>query len=177
MSRTIGYASESPGRQELSPPVTSSPTKSGRPALPATLGNRIGFRLHTTSAEITTLVDEELAEHGLKGTQYGLLALLEEQGGISQQEAAACILVDRTTMVSLVDELEHQGHVERRPNLSDRRRHALHLTAAGRRVVRRAHDAVTSAERRYFGVLDADEQDTLRRLLVRLDEQPDNPDR
>ena len=146
-----------------------SATRRGRPSLPRTLGDRIGFRLHTTSAEVTALVDAELADLGLRGTQYGLLALLEEHGGLSQQEAAAGILVDRTTMVTLVDELERQGRVERRPDPADRRRHALYLTASGRQITRRAHDAVTAAENRYFAPLSKADQRALQALLVRLD--------
>ena len=142
-----------------------------RPALPSTLADRIGFRLHTTSEEVTALVDAALAQLGLKGVQYGLLALLEEQEGLSQQQAAARILVDRTTMVALVDELERQGRVQRRQDPADRRRHALSLTAGGREVVRRAHAVVTEAETRFLAPLRPEERRTLQGLLTRLDEQ------
>jgi len=139
--------------------------------LPRTLADRIGFLLHLTADEIRALVDKDLSTLGLKGLHYGLLSLLEETEAISQQQASQRLLIDRTTMVALVDDLERQGRVERRRDPDDRRRHALYLTASGRALLKEAHDGVTAVESRFCAPLSGDERAVLKDLLTRLDQQ------
>ena len=43
-------------------------------------------------------------------------------------------------MVAVIDELEELGLAERRPHPADRRKHAVHLTGSGRRMLARARE-------------------------------------
>jgi DNA-binding MarR family transcriptional regulator len=47
--------------------------------------------------------------------------------------------VDRTTMVTLIDDLETKGLVERRPDSKDRRKNVVVLTDAGRTTLGGGH--------------------------------------
>ena len=67
--------------------------------------------------------------------------------------------------------LERNGLVERRPDPNHGRIQRAYLTAQGRRVASACLADAVAAHRALFGVFDADEQDTLRSLLLRLVEQ------
>ena len=71
----------------------------------------------------------------------------------SQQEAAAVLGVDRTSMVALLDTLERQGIVERRPSEQDRRRNIIALTDHGWKVFRQAESRYSEAERDFTATL------------------------
>ena len=64
-----------------------------------------------------------------KKTQWVILARLERQPGLSQNELAALAEVAPITIARLVDRLEEMGLVERCPDPADRRIWRLRLTA------------------------------------------------
>jgi DNA-binding MarR family transcriptional regulator len=77
-------------------------------------------------------------------------------------------LIDPSSMVALIDELEERGLAERRQHSSDRRKHAVHLTAKGKRTLGRARGAAVAYAEELLAPLDATERETLRRLLRKL---------
>ncbi|GIE84867.1 MarR family winged helix-turn-helix transcriptional regulator [Actinoplanes regularis] len=77
--------------------------------------------------------------------QCVLVHALEEER--TQIQLAALAGLDKTTMVSTVDELERRGLAERRASLTDRRARIIAVTETGRavaeegqRIVDRVHD-------------------------------------
>ncbi|MEV4704838.1 MarR family winged helix-turn-helix transcriptional regulator [Actinoplanes sp. NPDC049316] len=74
-----------------------------------------------------------LADVGLTPRmQCVLVHALEEDR--TQIQIAALADLDKTTMVSTVDELERRGLAERRPSAADRRARIIAVTEEGRRV-------------------------------------------
>jgi hypothetical protein len=73
-----------------------------------------------------------------------------------------------TLIVAVVDELEQMGLAERRRHAQDRRKHAVYLTARGRRTRQRAQAVAVQMAQRVFAPLDGAELETLRRLLRKL---------
>lgn len=84
------------------------------------------------------------------------------------QQVAARLGVDRTTMVGLLDGLEALGLVARRPDAADRRRNVVELTPVGRATLVAATQASDEAERRPLAELGNDDAAQLRALLGRL---------
>lgn len=72
--------------------------------------------------------------------------MILSEGPLSQQALGQRMGVDRSTIVTLVDDLEAAGLVERRRNPADRRAYALQATAAGRRWQARAEKAIIEIE-------------------------------
>jgi DNA-binding MarR family transcriptional regulator len=95
-----------------------------------------------------------------------------ERGSLSQQAIGERLRIDRTTMVSLIDDLERAGYVTRERNPGDRRAYVITLTPAGKRAQTRAEKAVDTRALEFFGRLPEAERQELHRLLTRLIERP-----
>lgn len=123
--------------------------------------------LSRAALKIRARFEENLAPLGLRAKHFGVLTLLQN-GPRSQVEIGRDLLVDRTTMVALVDELVQRGLVERGRHPQDRRAHAVTLTEQGREMLPQAAAIAHQTERDCLAALDADEQKQLRALLARL---------
>ena len=76
----------------------------------------------------------------------------------------------------MLDELEQAGLIERRPDNSDRRVYALHLTARGKKALQAITRVAHEHEDALCAVLNAGERQTLAQLLSRIaDEQQLRP--
>jgi DNA-binding MarR family transcriptional regulator len=67
--------------------------------------------------------------------QWVILARLDRQPGISQNEMATICEVEPITVGRLVDRLEAHGMIERRADPSDRRIRRLHLLPAAKPIL------------------------------------------
>jgi DNA-binding MarR family transcriptional regulator len=124
------------------------------PDPPDPAGNLVPLLKHTL-AGLTAVMTDALAPHGIDGRELAVLRTFAGALPRSQQEAAAELQVDRTTMVALVDALEAKDLVERRPHPDDRRKNVVELTPTGRTTLRRAETAARRAENRFLSPLDA----------------------
>ncbi len=113
-------------------------------------------------------IDDALVPLGISGRQFFLLSIAVEHHSDSQLEISRRMHLDPTIVVSLVDELEQAGFVERRRHPDDRRRYQIALTAAGRKVHRSAIRAAAGVERSFLGELSAAERERLRGDLERV---------
>ncbi|HEX9098696.1 MAG TPA: MarR family winged helix-turn-helix transcriptional regulator [Candidatus Dormibacteraeota bacterium] len=105
---------------------------------------------------------------GMRLKQFMLLGYVRDHGGVSQQELEKALLVDANGVVLLLNELEAAGFSVRRRDASDRRRHLVELTAAGRVAVERAEKARESLEDDILADFSPEERATLRKLLKRV---------
>jgi DNA-binding MarR family transcriptional regulator len=97
----------------------------------------------------------------------GMLSYLRDHDGAPQQELGEAFCMDANNVVLLLNELEDQGHIARRRDPADRRRHLVELTPAGREALVAAERAQESIEDEVLGALDPEERATLWRLLTR----------
>jgi DNA-binding MarR family transcriptional regulator len=138
------------------------------PPLPPALSRWTGFLLGKMRQHALELVVAHTAELGIHPRHYGVMAVLDALGPHTQQELADLILVNRTVMVGIVDELEAAGMVERRRNPADRRAYALELTEKGRETIGSAKPVIERAEAELLGRLSAAERRRLVELLSRV---------
>jgi DNA-binding MarR family transcriptional regulator len=104
---------------------------------------------------------------GMHLRQLMALSYLRDHDGSPQQELAEALCMDANNIVLLLNELEDRGRIARRRDPTDRRRHLVELTAAGRRALRSAEHAQESLEDEVLNALDARERATLWQLLTR----------
>ena len=92
--------------------------------------------LYDVARQMRTVMDQMAREPGATRAQCIILARLERQPGMSQNELAAIAEVAPITVARLVDRLEAQGLVERCADPEDRRIWRLRLTPAAAPVLR-----------------------------------------
>ena len=127
---------------------------------------RVWFRFIRLHRRVSAAIAAELKKFGLSIPQFDLLSTLTEQEGLTQQELAERLYVTKGNVSGLVDRLVEAGLVERRASPGDRRSHALHLTAAGRRLAARAMAAQEQYVRQTLGRLPAPDLMALESLVL-----------
>jgi DNA-binding MarR family transcriptional regulator len=118
-------------------------------------------------------VQSALAEHGLATSDHGVLVALADLGALSQQQLADRLDADKSHIVRLIDQLERRGLVTRAPHPTDRRRHQIGLTPAGRKLVRAITPITADIEAAHLAALSAAERRTFATLLQRVLESQD----
>ena len=142
--------------------------REGELSLSECLLRRPGFLLNKSAIRIKEAYEERLAPLRLAGKHFGVLLVLEEKGSITQHEIGKCVYVDRTTIVGIIDDLEKSGMVERKEHPTDRRSHAVYLTAKGKEALAKAHHLVSAVDKQFFSGLSAKEEKELMRILRKL---------
>ena len=96
---------------------------------------------------IETAVDRTLRPLDLSFARYEVLMLLSfsKRGALPMTKMGDRLMIHPTGVTKLVDKLERQRLVERRPNPSDRRGTLAHITPAGRALARRATKALAAS--------------------------------
>src|SRR5436190_10250251 len=155
----MGVAARNPRTVPTTPPFRSAAF------LRSTLGFTVSRRFH-----------EMLGPLGLGPGEFALLRAVAASGGEPQNALAERLHISPSWMVAIVDELERRGLLERRPHARDRRVRNLHLTAAGKKLLRQAERRAQQFDRQVTDPLTEAELQQLLELLQRvaagLDLQP-----
>ena len=93
------------------------------------------------------------------------LSYLRDHDGAPQQDLAEALCMDANNVVLLLNELEDLGHVARRRDPDDRRRHRVELTDTGRRALIDAERAQETIEDEVLQALDTSERAILWRAV------------
>src|SRR5919202_1159728 len=129
-------------RPSADPPVTE-------------FAGQLFFRLWRTTHMQTA---EALGSVGLTPALFALLNVIAARQGAIQQELGSALGIDRSTMVSLIDELENAGLARRRPSATDRRAREIAITPKGRRRLERARGLISKVEDEVLAGLSAEER-------------------
>ena len=95
------------------------------------------------------------------------LSYVGDHDGTPQQELNGVLCMDAKNVVLLLNELEDLGHVTRRRDPEDRRRHRVQITSSGREALARAERGQKAIEDEVLQALDVEERATLRGLIAR----------
>jgi DNA-binding MarR family transcriptional regulator len=137
------------------------------------LPGHIGYLLRRAQLQVFQDVIRALADVDLRPAQFSVLVVVGENPGLRQAQLGEALAIQTTNLVGMLDELERRGLVARLPSLSDRRSRALHLTAEGARVLRRAQALADRNEARILRRLGPEGKQRLAALLARLAEPAD----
>jgi MarR family transcriptional regulator for hemolysin len=94
----------------------------------------IGYMLSDVARLIRTVFDRRVRDIGLTRAQWLVLTRLYRRPGASQTQLAEMLEIDRASAGRMIDRMEKNGWVERRPDRGDRRVNRLHLTDEARKV-------------------------------------------
>ena len=132
------------------------------------LPSLLGYTLRRAQVAVFQNFAETVGATELTPGQFGVLAVIEANPGLSQTQLGNALGIDRSTVVAVIDRLEARGLVARQPAPNDRRSHALHLSDGGKTTLRRLTERVRAHEREIARHLSADEQTHLIELLGRV---------
>jgi DNA-binding MarR family transcriptional regulator len=129
------------------------------------------FLLAQVGAHAASIFGERLAELKLVPAHAGIFRILAATPAMTQQALANALGTLPSRLVALVDELESKGLLERRPNDSDRRCYALHLTPAGQSTLQAIGRVARDHQQALLAGLSEEEQQQLSALLQRVANQ------
>jgi DNA-binding MarR family transcriptional regulator len=134
------------------------------------------FLLSQVGAHASALFADLLTPLNLAPPHVGILRVISEADGLSQQALGEKIGMFASRLVAVIDELEERGLVERRDSPADRRSYALYVTKAGRKALEQIIQIAHAHENALCAALSADERAQLTSLLTRIaDEQKLTP--
>jgi DNA-binding MarR family transcriptional regulator len=134
-------------------------------------GPGAAFLLAQVGAHAAAKFAERLAGLNLVPAHAGIFRILSSTPAISQQALAAAVGTVPSRLVGLIDDLESQGLVERRPHETDRRSYALHLTEKGKSTLESISRIARDHRQDLLTALSEEEQRELTVLLQRVAEQ------
>jgi DNA-binding MarR family transcriptional regulator len=135
---------------------------------PEPLASAPGFLLSFNGQRMARSFAAALEPLGLRPPHFGVLRLIEGNPGSAQRELVEGSMIDASTMVALIDELEALGLAERRAHPADRRKRLVYLTPKGRRTLQRAQAVAMKTAQETFAPLTEQELQTLTGLLRKL---------
>lgn len=142
---------------------------SSTPPVPARAHDQVlGYLLKHAYLELEEQTDAALEPLGTTARDLGALRVVAAAAGRSQQEVAAVLGVDRTSMVALLDRLERKAIIARRPSTQDRRRNVVELTPAGRELFEQAERICLQVEEEFTRSIGSRRAGELRRTLQSL---------
>ena len=121
-------------------------------------------KLMRAAESMTARAHEHLSSAGLTISQFGVLEALYHRGPLSQKEIGQKILRSSGNITMVIDNLEKRSLVRRERDQHDRRSFIVHLTEAGKKLIRKIFpphaavitlemSALTAAEQKTLGVL------------------------
>lgn len=120
--------------------------------------------------------DRTLAALGVSHSSGWVLLHVGRLGDATpQSELADALDMKGSSLVRLIDKLEGDALVTRRPDAVDRRVNRIHLTAAGSALVGQIEAALRLVRRDMLGEFDDESLEVATRVLQRLDRQLANP--
>ena len=125
-----------------------------------------GFLLALLGHKAQNQLRDALTTHDLKPRQFQILDLLADRGPIGQRELGETMAIDHSILVTMLNPLEADGLIERKRSDTDRRRHVVTVTPAGKRRFAKAAQAKREAEDTLFAGLTEQQRDQLRELLI-----------
>ncbi len=96
--------------------------------MPTSVDRDVLVLLYDAARQMRTYADQMARAHGMTRAQWVILARLERQPDLSQNELAAAAEVTPMTIARLIDRLEGLGFVKRCVDPKDRRIWRLRLT-------------------------------------------------
>jgi DNA-binding MarR family transcriptional regulator len=135
--------------------------------VPLAAADRLGFMLVALGGNVGELAEGPLAEIGLDGHDYSVLAILAVDGPGTQNDIAKLMNKAPGVIVAVVDQLESKGFVSRQRDPADRRRSRVTPTPKGLKALAKADKLGEDLVADMLGGLTAAELGSLHDLLKR----------
>ncbi|MGB9002195.1 MAG: MarR family transcriptional regulator [Nitrosotalea sp.] len=139
------------------------------------LNDSIGTLIFLTSKSMEGAAEYEIkSKLGLTSSQWKIILALNLFDGLSQRELADKIYVDGSTLVPVIDKMEKNGLLERKPDPKDRRNNRLYLTKKSESIVDSIIEIILQLRKMFYKGLSKNDLELMRPRLKKI---VDNADR
>jgi DNA-binding MarR family transcriptional regulator len=154
---------------EISSESSMSESEVTQPVEDSQLRSLIGYSLKRAYICAHDAFASAVAEFELRNTSFSCLAIIVANPDIVPSKLAEALRIERPNLVVIVDSLVERQLISRQRLKSDRRYYALRATLKGRRLFDRAFAAAAAAEGKVLAGLNAQEKQSLFRLLNKME--------
>lgn len=130
--------------------------------------NAPGYLIRRAQQLAVAIFMEETAGFDVTPVQFAILNALMDDPGEDQITLSSRVAFDQATFGSVIARLEAKGWVQRQADPLDKRRKLLWLTDEGEKTALQMKRAVSKAQQRILGPLEAAERTQLHALLSKL---------
>ncbi len=145
--------------------------------MPSSTGSRLRlqdylpYRLSVAANAVSRLIARAYEnQFGLKNPQWRLLAVLADEGPLTQQTLCGRTIMDKVTVMRAAQGLLRRRLVKRLPNAEDGRSHRLMMTAAGKRLYDRIVPLALAYEAQLLAGIERRDVARFEQLLRRLEQ-------
>jgi MarR family transcriptional regulator for hemolysin len=132
-------------------------------------GRRLGTIVGLAARQWRKAVDARLQAYGLtEATWLPLLRLAQAQGPMRQKDLAAVLMLDTSSLVRIVSNLDAAGLIEQRPDEEDGRAKAIAITGAGKALVQQVESVSRAIEDEVLAGVAAEDLAAARRVLEQI---------
>lgn len=126
-----------------------------------------GFLIHDVSRIRKKVVDQAVAHHGITRSQFWVLVNIARYGqeGIAQTELAQLMSVGKVSLGGLIDRMEANGILERRPDPVDRRAKKVFMTPKGEDLLHELQVIAEGLNKKIMKGITREQSKTLDELL------------
>ncbi len=132
------------------------------------LSEDISFVTRILRTKILEANESFFAKHNVLGGEVAVLNLIDLNPGLTQKELAHMVVLRKSALTKLVNELEQAGVIERRKEGSDKRLNALYLTGEGQSRLANIKPDIAKLQEELLGPLSPGERAMLFELLWRV---------
>lgn len=132
------------------------------------LENLVGYNARRATLVIMEAFFRQMAVYGLRPVDFSVLSLIGHNPGITSRQLCSTLSIQPPNLVGMISQLHKRELITRRPHPHDGRAMGLHLTPAGKKLVKQAEVTASELEDQATSGLSAAERRTLMLLLRKI---------
>jgi len=132
------------------------------------LENLVGYNARRATLVIMEAFFRQMAVYGLRPVDFSVLSLIAHNPGITSRQLCSTLNIQPPNLVGMISQLHKRELITRRPHPHDGRAMGLHLTPAGKKLVKQAEVTASELEDQATAGLSAAERRTLMLLLRKI---------
>ena len=152
--------------------ISKRPLRREQPSRESPSLTSVGFLMHRARMRLGEGFRTAIEGSGIHPGHLGVLGALTDAGPMNQRRLSALTLIDKSSMVLFLDDLEQDGWVRRVRDPGDRRAHIVEITEEGAARFAALGVKLKDVQDRFLAPLEEDERKHLVDLLTRLGSDP-----
>ena len=132
------------------------------------LESLVGYNARRATLVIVDAFLRNMAVYGLRPVDFSVLSLIAHNPGITSRQLCTTLNIQPPNLVGMINQLQRRELITRRPHPHDGRAMGLHLTAAGKKMVKQAEVTASELEEATTARLTAAERKMLMQLLRKI---------